>query len=105
MVAGRRFSCAPLIRLAAAALLATLIAGAPARAQIGSDRYSSIVIDAASGRVLIASSPDEPRHPASLTKMMTLYMVFEALRDRRIGRTELVPVSPHAASMEPSKLD
>jgi len=82
-----------------------LMAAAPARAQIGSDRYSSIVVDAATGRVLIASSPDELRHPASLTKMMTLYMAFEALRDRRISLNQLVPVSAHAASMEPSKLD
>ena len=75
-----------------------------AKAQIGSERYSSIVIDAANGNVLEAASPDAPRHPASLAKLMTLYMVFEALRDRRIGLDQLVPVSPHAASMEPSKL-
>ena len=47
---------------------------------------------------------DQPRHPASLTKMMTLYLTFEALRDRRITLDQAVPVSPHAASMEPSKL-
>ena len=110
MVVGPRFSCARLIRPAGAAALllvfaGILMAGGPARAQIGSDRYSSIVIDAASGRVLIAASQDEPRHPASLTKMMTLYLVFEALRDRRISLNQLVPVSSHAASMSPSKLD
>lgn len=75
-----------------------------ARAQIGSERYSSIVIEAASGNVLSAVNPDELRHPASLTKMMTLYMVFEALRDRRISLGQYVPVSPHAASMSPTKL-
>jgi D-alanyl-D-alanine carboxypeptidase len=48
---------------------------------------------------------DDPRRPASLTKMMTLYMTFEALRDRRISVNTLVPVSAHAASMEPTKLD
>jgi D-alanyl-D-alanine carboxypeptidase len=74
------------------------------RAQIGSDRYSSIVVDAATGNVLEAANPDAPRHPASLAKLMTLYMVFEALRDRRITADELVPVSPRAAAMEPSKL-
>ena len=47
---------------------------------------------------------DQPRHPASLTKMMTLYLTFEALRDRRISLDQAVPVSAHAASMEPSKL-
>ncbi len=85
------------------ALTLALLAG-PARAQIGSDRYSSIVTEAATGNVLIAASPDEPRHPASLTKMMTLYMVFEALRDHRVALGQLVPISAHAAAMSPSKL-
>lgn len=75
-----------------------------ARAQVGSDRYASIVVDAGTGNVLEAANPDAPRHPASLAKLMTLYMTFEALRDRRINEGELVPVSAHAASMEPSKL-
>ncbi len=92
-----------------AALAATLVGlglvGAErAAAQIGSDRYSSIVVDAATGSVLEAANPDALRHPASLTKLMTLYMVFEALRDRRITMDQFVPVSSHAASMEPSKL-
>ena len=89
--------------LPATAILA-LLAINPARAQIGSARYSSIVIDAASGNVLEEVNADEPRHPASLTKMMTLYMTFEALRDRRLALDQDVPVSAHAASMEPSKL-
>jgi D-alanyl-D-alanine carboxypeptidase len=87
------------------AALALLVALPPvARAQIGSDRYSSIVVDVASGTVLEQANPDAPRYPASLTKLMTLYMVFEALRDRRSSLDDLVPVSAHAASMEPSKL-
>ena len=90
-------------------ILATLVLGialaaAPAQAQIGSERYSSIVIDASDGAVLSAVNADELRHPASLTKMMTLYMVFEALRDRRISLQQLVPVSVRAAAMAPSKL-
>ena len=76
----------------------------PASAQIGSARYSSIVVDAASGAVLEEVNADEPRHPASLTKMMTLYLAFEALRDRRIALDDTVPVSVHAAEMQPSKL-
>ena len=79
-------------------------AGAQARAQIGSERYSSIVVDAATGRELEAVSADDLRYPASLTKMMTLYLTFEALRDHRVALDSLVPVSPHAASMSPSKL-
>jgi D-alanyl-D-alanine carboxypeptidase len=76
----------------------------PAQAQIGSARYSSIVVDAGTGDVLEDVNADEPRHPASLTKMMTLYLAFEALRDRRIELDQAVPVSSHAASMSPTKL-
>ena len=76
----------------------------PAFAQIGSDRYASIVVDAASEDVLSAVNADEYRFPASLTKMMTLYMLFEALRDRRLALMQPVPVSPWAASMSPTKL-
>lgn len=76
----------------------------PAAAQIGSDRYASIVIDAGSGNILSAVNADEPRYPASLTKMMTLYMLFEALRDRRVTLDQQVPVSSWAASMSPTKL-
>jgi len=76
----------------------------PASAQVGSARYSSIVVEAASGQVLESAAPDTPRHPASLTKLMTLYMAFEALRDRRIALDQYVPVSAHAASMAPTKL-
>jgi D-alanyl-D-alanine carboxypeptidase len=63
-----------------------------------------MVIDASSGSVLEAVNADELRHPASLTKLMTLYMLFEALRDRRLTLGQLVPVSYHAASQAPSKL-
>jgi len=90
--------------MAFAALLGVLVHSLPAQAQIGSDRYSSIVIEARGGHVLSAASPDAPRYPASLTKMMTLYLVFEALRDRRVTLDALVPVSLHAASMSPTKL-
>ncbi|WP_428493540.1 D-alanyl-D-alanine carboxypeptidase family protein [Rhodopila sp.] len=89
-------------------LTSLLVAGwalsGSARAQVGSARYSSIVVDANNGDVLEDVNADQPRHPASLTKMMTLYLTFEALRDRRISLDQAVPVSPHAASMEPTKL-
>ena len=90
--------------LSVIALVAAAGFAAPAAAQIGSSRYSSIVIDAATGQVLSAVNADQQRYPASLTKMMTLYMVFEALRDRRLSLDTPVPVSAHAASMAPSKL-
>ena len=86
------------------ALLALAASAGAAQAQIGSERYSSMILEARSGRVISAVNPDELRHPASLTKVMTLYMVFEALRDRRISLHQSVPVSAHAASMSPTKL-
>ncbi len=75
-----------------------------ASAQIGSARYSSIVVDNSTGRVMEAANADDLRYPASLTKLMTLYMAFEALRDHRIWLGQRVPVSAWASSMEPSKL-
>ena len=90
--------------LSVAAGLIPCVLAAPADAQIGSSRYSSIIVEASSGDVLEDVNADQLRHPASLTKMMTLYLTFEALRDRRIALDQAVPVSPHAASMQPSKL-
>ena len=87
-----------------AILVGALVVSGAAHAQVGSERYASFVMDAASGQVLEAASADEPRYPASLTKMMTIYMLFEALRDRRVTLDEAVPVSAHSASMPPSKL-
>ena len=86
--------------------LAALVLAIPtfAHAQIGSSRYSSIIIDNASGKVMEAANADSLRYPASLTKLMTLYMAFEALRDHKVTLGQNVPVSGHAASMEPSKL-
>jgi D-alanyl-D-alanine carboxypeptidase len=85
-------------------LVALVVQITPARAQVGSERWASVVIDARTGDLLSAAQADEPRYPASLTKMMTIYMLFEALRDRRVSLGQLVPVSHHAASMMPSKL-
>src|SRR4051794_41891888 len=95
-----------IMRLSALAVAIVAVIAAysgQAHAQIGSDRYSSIVVDAATGTVLEAANPDALRHPASLTKLMTLYMVFEALRDRRVGVEPYVAVSPHAAPLEPPR--
>ncbi len=93
-------------RLMGALVVAVLfgVATSPARAQIGSDRYAALVIEARSGTVLLAANADQPRYPASLTKMMTVYMALEAIRDGRIERSSLVPISYSAASMPPSKL-
>ena len=87
------------IRLGTLAGLVTLAAclftaAAPARAQIGSERYSAIVLDHRTGGILVAANADETRHPASLTKMMTLYLVFEALSEGRLSLASAVPTAP-----------
>lgn len=64
-------------------------------------RYASIIVDAQSLDILHARQIDAPRHPASLTKIMTLYLVFEALDDRRLSLDDLVTISPHAARTPP----
>lgn len=66
--------------------------------------YSSIVIDAATGRVLHEDDADQQRYPASLTKMMTLYMIFEALDAGKVKMSTTWPVSAHAANQSPTKL-
>lgn len=68
-------------------------------------KYAAIVIEADTGYVLHAANPDKKLAPASLTKMMTLYMTFEALRTGKINRHSRLYVSDHAASQPPSKLD
>ncbi|GBR28172.1 D-alanyl-D-alanine carboxypeptidase family protein [Kozakia baliensis] len=65
---------------------------------------SSFVMDANSGAVLSQSDPDLQRYPASLTKVMTLYLAFKALRAGQITLDTPVPVSIHASTMAPSKL-
>lgn len=65
---------------------------------------ASLVLDARSGRVLAAENADDLNHPASLTKMMTLYLTFEALRRGDIGWETKVPMSKEAARKPPTKL-
>jgi D-alanyl-D-alanine carboxypeptidase len=64
-----------------------------------------LVIDANTGRVLHASAADEPRHPASLAKMMTLYIAFERLAQGRLTYQTKIRISANAAAAAPTKLD
>ncbi len=66
--------------------------------------YSDLVMDGKTGRILHATSPDELRHPASLTKMMTLYLTFGALKKGKLQLNQTLPVSQVASSQEPSRL-
>ena len=66
--------------------------------------YAAIVIDARTGETLYAKNADTRLHPASLTKMMTLYITFEEIRRGKISLDTMVTVSKHAASEPPSRL-
>jgi D-alanyl-D-alanine carboxypeptidase len=68
------------------------------------EKYAAVVVDANSGEVLYARRADEPRYPASITKVMTLYLTFEALATGRLSLADRIPVSAHAARQNPSKL-
>lgn len=67
-------------------------------------RYASIVMDSDTGQILSESNADKVLHPASLTKMMTLLLVFEQLQTGRLTLRDQVPISRHAADMVPSKI-
>ena len=69
-----------------------------------SETTSSIVIDAKSGNVLYSHNAEELRYPASLTKLMTLYITFNALETGKLKMTDKLRVSQTAASRSPSKL-
>lgn len=66
---------------------------------------SSIVVDAATGEVLSASNADASTYPASLTKMMTLYLLFEAMQDGRVKLTDTITFSNYAAGMAATNLN
>ena len=86
------------IRVLILALL--LVATAPLQAAAG----PSLVMDAASGKVLHAEDATAPWYPASLTKLMTAYIVFGAIRSGRMSLNQQITCSPHAHSQPPSKL-
>jgi D-alanyl-D-alanine carboxypeptidase len=66
--------------------------------------FASIIVDANSGATLSATNADGLRFPASLTKIMTLYLLFERLDSGKISLNTEMPVSAHAASQAPTKL-
>jgi D-alanyl-D-alanine carboxypeptidase len=69
-----------------------------------SPAFSSIIVDGNSGATLSANSPDGLRHPASLTKIMTLYLLFERLEAGKMKLDTEMDVSEHASEQAPTKL-
>lgn len=68
------------------------------------EKYSAIVVDCRTGEVLYEKNALAPRYPASLTKIMTLYMVFEALDNGSLSLDRPLHVSAYAANQKPSRL-
>ena len=69
-----------------------------------SPQFSSIIVDGNSGAVLASNNPDGSRHPASLTKIMTLYLLFERLESGKMRLDTEMDVSAHASEQAPTKL-
>jgi D-alanyl-D-alanine carboxypeptidase (penicillin-binding protein 5/6) len=103
-------------RLIASCVIAAATAIAPvastAQAQVpylqllpaSQPKYAAVVVDAKTGEVLYAKRADSPRYPASITKVMTLYLAFEALAAGRLRLDDQIVVSPRAAAQAPTKL-
>ncbi len=66
--------------------------------------YAALVMDARTGEVLYEKDADRRLHPASLTKMMTLYLVFDAIESGRLNLDQMITISAKAAAQPPSKL-
>lgn len=96
--------CTPVgwLRSAMVAMLLAILAMPGGAALAAPD--ASIVMDMRNGKVLYSQNADRRQHPASLTKMMTLYLAFEAVRDGRLRLDQRVRVSRHAAGQPASKL-
>ncbi|MEJ8573431.1 D-alanyl-D-alanine carboxypeptidase [Microbaculum marinum] len=92
-------------RLARGVALASVgiavLAAPPAKAE---DRYAAFVIDASNGNILFSRYADDKRYPASLTKILTLYLVFEDLDAGKIRLDTPLKASQNAANQAPSKI-
>jgi D-alanyl-D-alanine carboxypeptidase len=108
-VKARRGSLSPFritfaFALSFVALTTALILGGGSAAE-ARPVQSSIVVDAATGEVLSASNADTSTYPASLTKMMTLYLLFEAMQDGRVKLTDSITFSKYSAGMAATNLN
>lgn len=90
--------------LAGFLLLMTLLLAALAPVSSKAAPYAAMVMDARTGEVLHSRNADTQLHPASLTKMMTLYIAFQAVERGEIGLDDMVTITPLAANEPPSKL-
>ncbi len=102
----KTFARLSLARLSLAIVLALAVIS-PLQAEAKSSvprKYAGIVVDAKSGKVLYESASDAARYPASVTKVMTLYVLFQELAAGNIKLSDKMKVSKHAAAAVPTKL-
>jgi len=92
---------AKIISVTSAAIIMASLSTSPSLAK---QDYAGIVMDAKTGKVLYAHDANEKRYPASLTKMMTLYMLFDAIEQGKASKKTRIKFSKYATSMQPSKL-
>lgn len=85
-------------------ILPAILFVAQAQEARANSNYAGIVIDAKTGKVLYNHSGDSFRYPASLTKMMTVYMMFEAIDAGQMSKSTRIRMTAHGASMQPSKI-
>ena len=100
-IAHRHF---PSYRSTLVLLLAVAVGGAAGSPAHANSKYAAIVVDANTGKTLFSSSADAARYPASLTKMMTLYLTFEALQSGKLKTSSKIAFSKNAAGEPPTKL-
>jgi D-alanyl-D-alanine carboxypeptidase len=102
----RRFARRFLLAVFVAVAAATMTPAAQAKIPLftSQPKYAAIVVDAKTGEVLYAQQADSPRYPASITKIMTLYLAFEAISKGTLSPNDLITVSPRAAAQAPTKL-
>jgi D-alanyl-D-alanine carboxypeptidase len=98
MLVRRSLKPLSMVLLSWALVLVTVL---PVQARV---KFSTVVVDARTGGLISAEDPDGLRHPASLTKMMTLYILFQDLKAGRVKLVTPLKVSRRAAAMAPSKL-
>jgi len=84
--------------------ISTILAFGVVPGVAASSKYAAIVMDARTGKILHSENADARRYPASLTKMMTLYLTFEALKNGKIKKSTPVRFSAQAATQPPTKI-
>ena len=100
----REFGHRAIGSLLALVVMAALALPAISSSAMAAPQFAALTVDARTGKLIFASDADGRRHPASLTKMMTLYLLFQDLKSGKIKLSSPIRISARAAAMAPSKL-